>query len=154
MHDPMTQVADVPSYKVRKQIARLLRSRRPAVSALFEVWHHDPSDYDSETCGRDYRKLSHWRHWRLRIPALLKLRRRLFQRCAECGGWSTRKNPVNVAANWDDRHFSWWNSRPNVMHRECSQKYSARVRSQVEHWRKVGYNDGLAEAFKAGVRHE
>jgi len=146
MHDPMTQVLDFPSYPFRRALAKRLHLRR--LDSLFEVWHHDPSDYDSTTCGRDYRSPSHWQHWRIRVPAVQRLRRRLFQRCAECGGWSTRSNPVNISAGWDYRDFKWWRSHPNVRHKECAARHNRSARSKAEHWKSVGANDTAAAVYR------
>lgn len=109
MHDPWTRVAAVPRY--RRKPFRM----RPIV----EVWHHDPSDYDS-TCGEEFRRLTHWRHWRLRIVPLRRLVRRVIDRCAHCGGPGTKANPVNISHGHAD-DLPWWWGHPNVYHRECSQ---------------------------------
>ena len=148
MHDPQTLVAAIPPYVwTRRKDGSL---GRPILRPIFEVWHHDPSGYDSETCGRDFRKLSHWRHWRVRFIPARNLTRRLFQRCAWCGGWSTKRNPVDVSHQSSDRQdrARWWQSRPDVYHRECSGAASGRERRVFEYARRRGYQEGVADGYR------
>lgn len=137
MHDPWTLVAQFPPYAWRKGV--------PLLRPIVEVWHHDPSDYDSETCGRDFRKLSHWRHWSIRLLPLRQLQRRLFQRCAWCGGWSTKRNPVDCSAQSSERQDNarWWWSRPDVYHRECSGAHHKRLMAIIQNAERRGQEKTL-----------
>lgn len=88
---------------------------------LITVWHRDPSDYDSTTCptrGRAWR--FHVHHWRLQVPALQALRRRLLTRCAWCGGRSVKGDRVNVSHSWHGSRGHWWQGEPGLYHRDCS----------------------------------
>lgn len=105
--------------------------------SFITVWHVEPGGHDSgDVCphytrwqdedGRFHSKpLNAWRwhvhHWRIQVAPLQDLRRRLFQRCAWCGGRSTKKNCVNHSLSWDGpkaKHF--WRSHPGVYHGGCS----------------------------------
>lgn len=87
--------------------------------ALITVWHHDPSGYDDTTCRRTRWRL-HVHHWRIQVPPLQQLRRRLLTRCARCGGRSVKGNPVNISHQWDGPRGRWWQGEPGLFHHGCS----------------------------------
>lgn len=89
--------------------------------ALLTIWHREPGGRDSfEVCG--YR--SHWQwhvhHWRIQIPPLQTLRRRLLTRCAWCGGRENRRDAINVSHQWHSRKAPWWRGEIGLYHRDCS----------------------------------
>jgi len=120
MHDPMTLVGQFPPFAWTRHLS--WKSRR-FVPTLVEVWHHDPSDYDSETCGNAYKSLSHWRHWSLRLPPIRRARTLLFDRCAWCGGWFFRPRTFGHITSRPDqkRNGPWWRSTTGLYHsRPCA----------------------------------
>lgn len=115
----------------------LVAGRSFAWTLLLTVWHVEPNGHDSgEVCKHYHRwqdetgawhskPLRAWRwhvhHWRIQVPPLQQICRRLFQRCAQCGGKSTKTQPVNVSHQWDaPRSKRWWKSRPGLYHSGCS----------------------------------
>lgn len=142
----MTMVLGFPEYPFRMKLKRVTGISLPE---LFEVWHRDVSDYDSSGCGHDYANLSHWRHWSIRVPALQQIRRSLFQRCSGCGGWSTRKNPVNVSmGGWDAPSVPWWWSRPNVYHGPCSTKQHRMIEAMIDSAEQRGARGEFSARFR------
>ena len=121
MHDPMTQVGQFPPFAWTRRLPWKVSRHIPT---LVQVWHHDPSDYDSDTCGNAYKSLSHWRHWSLLFPPIQRLRRALFDRCAWCGGWLVRTRRVGgVTHHYDGTRSrsAWRRSTPGLFHsRPCS----------------------------------
>lgn len=145
MHDPWTCVWEFPTYKTCEAFRRRTKIR---VLTLMEIWHHDPSDYDSETCGNDFRRLSHWRHWHLRVPPLMRLRRRLIDRCAYCGGLDTKANRLDHSFGHPDRPHWWWGT-VGVFHGECSKREAwARV-SRHDNAEREGYQKGYVDGHRA-----
>ena len=145
MHDPQTLVGSFPSYKTRIWLEERLHIK---VKGIFDIWHHDPSGYDSETCGNSYNKLSHIGHWEFRFLPLRRLNHKLFQRCALCGGPSTKKNPVNHSF-WDDLEYPFYYSKPEHFHETCMKKHSQQSRQLANTYRIEGYNRGYYDG-----RHE
>ncbi|MFE5871628.1 hypothetical protein ACFQ6V_23690 [Streptomyces roseifaciens] len=91
---------------------------------LFTIWHRDPSGYDGITCRRGMRQL-HVHHWRIQVPLLQDLRRRLLTRCAWCRGRSVKGDVVSVSRSWDGPRSRWWQGEPDLYHRDCSAIKSA-----------------------------
>lgn len=91
---------------------------------LITVWHRDPSGYDDTTC-RGMRWQWHVHHWKIQIPPLQQLRRRLLTRCTWCGGRSAKGDAVNVSHQWDGPRGRWWQGEPGLFHRDCSAIKSA-----------------------------
>lgn len=137
MHDPLTVAFEIrrpwpspDSYRT-KQAARtgerwrvggpfwVLAGRGLYWPALITVWHRDPSGYDDTTCRRTRWRL-HVHHWRIQVPPLQQLRRRLLTRCARCGGRSVKGNPVNISHQWDGPRGRWWQGEPGLFHHGCS----------------------------------
>jgi hypothetical protein len=90
------------------------------------VWHVEPGGHDAgSVCGHR----SHWRwhvhHYRLQLPPLQDLRRRLLTRCAWCGGRSTKANPVNVSPGWGSEKTPFWRGERNLFHRLCMSVHHA-----------------------------
>ena len=87
--------------------------------SLITVWHRDPSGYDDTTCRK-----ANWRwhihHWRIQIPPLQQLRRRLLTRCTWCGGRSVKGDNVNHSHQWDGPRASWWQGERGLFHADCS----------------------------------
>lgn len=135
MHDPQTLVGEFPPYKLRKKLH---------LPPIFDVWHHDPSGYDSETCGHDYNKLSHISHWEIRFLPYFRLMRKLFQRCALCGAPGIKKNPVNHGF-WDDTNYPLYYSRPKIFHSSCMKKYTTQQKNLYNTYRVEGYNRGYTD---------
>lgn len=108
---------------------------------LATVWHVEPDGRDSGEVCKHYRReqqpdgtwsttvLNGWRwhihHWRIQIPALQALRRRLLTRCAWCGGRSTKTNPVNISHQWDSPKTPWWRGDTHLFHQACSSVHTA-----------------------------
>lgn len=106
-----------------------------AMRSLLTIWHVEPGGHDSGEICKHHRRwqdsegwhthqLRAWRfhvhHWRIQVPVIQELRRRLFQRCGWCGGWSTTKNPVNHSSQWESKPKRWWSSDPNLYHGGCA----------------------------------
>ena len=106
--------------------------------ALITVWHREPGGRDALTvCGkRVQRKDGTWtrrrtwrlhiHHWRIQIPPLQMLRRRLLTRCAWCHGRSVKGDSVNFSHQRDQRRSHWWEGESGLYHRDCSAIQSAR----------------------------
>ena len=91
---------------------------------LITVWHRDPSGYDDTTC-RGARWRWHVHHWKIQIPPLQHLRRRLLTRCAWCGGRSVKGDSVNHSHSWDGQRARWWQGERGLFHSDCSSIESA-----------------------------
>lgn len=110
--------------------------RRWYFPELLTVWHVEPGGHDSgEVCkhrvstrqpdGTWQHRYPHgWRwhvhHWRIQIPALQELRRRLLTRCAWCGGPSRKGDRVDCSHSWDGPRGRWWQGEPGLFHGDCS----------------------------------
>lgn len=142
MHDDMTLVGTFLPYSVRKKFKILNKLD------LFELWHRDPQTSGQDCCGfNDYKKLSHWRHWELRFIPLVRLRKKIFERCAGCGGPSTKNNPINFSAAFETPktpHF-WWN-RPNSYHVKCWIKHVNSTSKLRHSYSLEQYNRGYIDA--------
>lgn len=132
MHDPWTLLAEFPPYTLRRRIRNL--------RTWVEIWHHDPSDYDSDTCGAKWRTLACWRHWRLRIPPLLRLRNRVIDRCHHCGGPGTRRHRLDTSFGGPGRKRWWWGRE--VYHGDCALLEQVKRRSLADHYRSLGRHEG------------
>jgi hypothetical protein len=105
--------------------------------SLMTIWHREPGGHNSGTVcphfvrwrgpGGEWRmrSLPGWRfhvhHWKIQLPPLQELRRRLLTRCCWCGGRSTKRNPVNVSHQWDRaRGERWWRGEQGLWHAGCS----------------------------------
>ena len=69
----------------------------------------------------------HVHHWKIQIPMLQSLRRRLFTRCVHCGG-RFKGGESAVGYHWDApprRWFEWFRSEPGLAHMDCSNKVAA-----------------------------
>lgn len=68
--------------------------------------------------------LSGWRwhvhHWRIQVPPLQHLRRRLLTRCAWCGGRSRKGDAVNVSNGGSEQRAPWWRGEQGLHHLDCS----------------------------------
>lgn len=111
--------------------------------ALIVVWHVEPDGKDSgEVCphyrrwqdadGKWQSKILHgWRwhvhHWRIQVPPLRHLRRRLLTRCTWCGGRSRKGDAVNVSHQWDGERGPWWRGERGLFHLDCSSIERAHV---------------------------
>src|SRR5262245_31286146 len=133
MHDP-----HVVAFEIHRPWPRRVAwgTRRWYFPPLITVWHVEPKGYDSGQVCRHYTHtdgkttmLNGWRfhvhHWRLQIHPLQKWRRRLFTRCAWCGGRSTKHDAVNVSHSWDGPRSRWWRGELGLYHRDCSGVASA-----------------------------
>lgn len=113
-----------------------LAGRAYGLGTLATIWHVEPGGRDSGEVCKHYRRNPdgtitytkgwkwHVHHWHIQIPPLQAWRRRLFDRCAECG----RKGSPNISHQWDGPGVGWrkWQSTPGLYHRECSSLISAR----------------------------
>jgi len=103
--------------------------------AMITVWHVEPDGKDSgEICKHYTRTEVHpgefvtkhtggWRwhihHWRIQVPPLQHLRRRLLTRCEKCGGKDRKANPVNISNQWERPHDKWWRGERGLYHHRC-----------------------------------
>lgn len=141
MHDP-----DVVAFEIRRPWPKRYKAKTidgrtlPAQRywpALVTVWHREPRGHDSGTICKHYRRLPsgkakilhgwrwHIHHWRIQIPPLQELRRRLLTRCAWCGGRHRKGDPVNTSHSWDGPRGRWWQGEPGLYHGDCSAISSA-----------------------------
>lgn len=99
--------------------------------ALVTIWHVEPDGQDAfEVCDRNGDWKWHVRHWELQLHPVQKWRRRIMTRCAECGGKSTKTNPVNCSLQWDAPEVPWWYPEQHLYHHACSAKVSERNRER------------------------
>ena len=109
--------------------------------SIIEIWHEDQGSI--QDC-KNWNKLSDRSHWTVHFIPWKRLTRKLFQRCAGCGGPSTRKNPVNHGY-WDDRNYPFYYSKPDTYHETCMRKNS-RQRKQFQNACRIdGYNRGYRD---------
>jgi hypothetical protein len=146
VHSPLTVAHEIrtPIPKVERRRAPSDRPRGPRWSAhwyladktlyfppLVTIWHREPDDQDSGTvCTRDTNWRWHFDHWEYQIHPVQKWRRRIMTRCAECGGRSTKKDPVNCSLQWENDEVPWWYPEPGLYHQTCSSKARARTAEQ------------------------
>lgn len=109
--------------------------------SLVTVWHVEPGGHDSGEVCPHYRRwqdeqgqwqvkfLRGWKwhvhHWRIQVPPLQELRRRLLTRCEWCRGRSTKADPVNCTLGWDSSRGPWWRGARGVFHSECTSVHLA-----------------------------
>jgi len=107
-----------------------LGGRVYALGILATIWHIEPGGRDSgDVCKHSKKdRAGNWQadrswkwhvhHWHIQIPWLQAWRRRLFDRCAECG----RKGSPNVSFQWDSPGIGWrkWRSMPGLYHGQCA----------------------------------
>lgn len=127
--------------------------------SFIDVWHMEPGGHDSLTICKD-RKLDsagkfvkwshtwklHFWHWHITWPALHELRRRIFTRCAECGGPSRKGNMVNHSnGGWSGGpKVPFWCGEVHLFHSDCLSKLTRR---QHEHDPRGCYSCSGKEAF-------
>jgi hypothetical protein len=58
----------------------------------------------------------HVHHWKIQIPPLQQLRRKLLNRCEWCGGKGT---DVNTTAQWERQRSPFWQGERDLYHGEC-----------------------------------
>lgn len=129
-----------------------------------DVWHMEPNGADSLTICRDritdtdgkFVRWSHawkWHFWHYKVsPSLLyKWRRRLFTRCAECGGPSRKGNVVNHS----DGGFGGrpktplWCGEVHLFHADCLSKLTKQRQEQLHnHEKESCYFCSGAASFK------
>jgi hypothetical protein len=113
--------------------------------ALFVVWHREPRGRDALTVcrrkvvdddGKFIRYTRGWRwhvrHWKIQVPPLQELRRRLLTRCAWCGGRSRKRNAVNHSLQWERPRGRWWRGEPNLFHSGCADAVGVEKRCVCE----------------------
>jgi hypothetical protein len=94
--------------------------RRRHWPAMVTIWHREPGGHDSGTlCKWNGKWRWHVHHYRIQIPPLQHLRRRLLTRCAWCGGRSRKGDPVNYATSWNRHRTRWWQGETGLLHSDC-----------------------------------
>ncbi|MGQ4469325.1 hypothetical protein ACN6K6_000627 [Streptomyces violaceoruber] len=150
MHDPLTVAFEIrrpwPMREAWKteQAARtgtrwqiggafwVLAGRGLYFPPLITVWHREPKGRDGLTvCGKHVQRRNgtwtrargwrlHLHHWKIQVPPLQHLRRRLLTRCAWCGGRSVKGDQVNISHQWGGPRGRWWTGERGLYHRDCS----------------------------------
>jgi hypothetical protein len=102
---------------------------------LITVWHNEPGGRDSGSVCKHFRRIEgpdgpthkvrgswrwHVHHWRIQVPPLQALRRRLLTRCEWCGGRSRKHDVVNHSHQWDREPGRWWRGERGLFHSDCS----------------------------------
>lgn len=163
MHDPLVVAFEIKrpwprSYKARTVNGEELPAHR-YWPALVTVWHREPGGHDSGEVCRHYRRdgdrvtvTPGWRfhvhHWKIQVPPLQKLRRRLLTRCTWCGGRSTKGDAVDVSKQWDGSRGRWWRGEPGLYHGNCSAIASAHAACLCES--PVLEHDGWGQCARCG----
>jgi len=135
MHDPL-----VVAFEIRRPWPKRIGGD-VYWPAMVTVWHREPGGRDSgEVCKHHVRtqnargewtsKANGWwrlhvHHWKIQMPPLQKLRRRLLTRCAWCGGKSRKGDSVNFSHSWDGLRSRWWQGERGLYHADCSYIFSA-----------------------------
>jgi len=141
MHSP-----EVLAFRVKSPFWRTLKfangTKHRVHNSIIEIWHIEPGNKDALTVcknkiyddeGNFVRFTRSWawhiHHWQISPTILYKWRRRLFTRCAECGGPSRKGKQVNHSnAGWDGAPKTpLWCSEIKLYHSECLAKVSARA---------------------------
>jgi hypothetical protein len=150
MHDPLTVAFEIrspwpkPAVYLAEQAARtgtrwriggtfwVLAGRGLYFPSLITIWHREPGGRDGLTmCSKrvqrrdgKWRRTRGWRwhihHWRIQIPPLQALRRRLLTRCGWCHGRHTKTDPVNISHQWNRPRGHWWQGETGLFHEDCS----------------------------------
>lgn len=89
---------------------------------------------------------------------LLNIKRRLFTRCAGCGGWSTKANPVNTRiGNSVSAPLRPWDSEVELFHGSCAcvasrarRRLVSQLRAQA-HWRTYSLASHLSRQIDEGT---
>lgn len=124
---------------------------------LATIWHVEPGGADSGTVCKHSRRwqddtgkwhakrLNGWKwhvhHWKIRVRPLQKLKRSLFERCTECGGWY-RWGYAPVAHGWNTPNSKWFRVEKRAYHHRCSSLVSMRNNERELH-------DSLLQAMAA-----
>lgn len=131
--------------------------------SLVDVWHMEPDGKDALTiCEKrwkdkdgkwHYSKAWRWHFWHYKVsPSILyKWRRRLFTRCAECGGPSRKGHVVNHSDNgwYGGPKMPLWCGEINIYHSECMAKMSKRRHDGIHDHEKANcYNCSGAASFR------
>lgn len=140
MHSP-----EVLAFRVKSPFWHTLKfangKKHRVHNSIIEIWHIEPGNKDALTvCQKRYQDKDgkwhytkgwkwHVSHWQISPSILYKWRRRLFTRCAECGGPSRKGNQVNHSnAGWDGAPKTpLWCGEIKLYHSECLAKVSARA---------------------------
>src|SRR5262245_18711848 len=106
--------------------------RRLGMWRLATIWHQEPRNHDSgDICKHwrsegDKRVVDHrWRwhvwQWRVQVHFLQRLRRRIFERCVECGRSFRRGHPgeAPIGTSWDSPKRRFWARDRGTMHMRC-----------------------------------
>lgn len=89
--------------------------------SLVTVWHREPGGHDAfEVCPAGGRWKWHVHHWKLQVPPMQALRRRLLTYCAWCGGRDAPRDRVNCSTGWQAERGPWWQGQRNLFHSSCS----------------------------------
>lgn len=95
-------------------------------SSLVTIWHKEPKGHDAfSVCKHSGRWKWHIHHWKIQVPPLQALRRRLLTRCEWCGGKSRKGDYVNISHSWDRAPGHWWRGERGLFHQDCSSIHSA-----------------------------
>jgi len=104
--------------------------------AMIVIWHVEPGGRDSGEVCKHYRRTQrpdgtwettvlrgwkwHVHHWRIQVPPLQHLRRRLLTRCEWCGGRQAKGDAVNLSHSWGRDRGRWWQGERGLYHHDCS----------------------------------
>lgn len=137
MHSP-----EVLAHRIKSPFWRTLKfangKSHRVHDSIIEIWHIEPNGADALTiCQKRYKDKDgkwhyskgwkwHFWHWQISPSILYKWRRRLFTRCAECGGPSRKGHLVNHSnAGWDGAPKTpLWCGEIKLYHSECLAKVS------------------------------
>lgn len=133
MHDPL-----MVAFEIRRPWPKRINetNRHYRWPTLITVWHREPNGHDSGTVCKHVMRLQgadgqwryrirwqwylHVQHWKIQIPPLQQLRRRLLTRCAWCGGRHVKGDPVNLSHQWGGSRGRWWKGETGLYHHGCS----------------------------------
>ena len=120
MHDPNVVAFEIPRPWPRHYVVGAEGRRVRYWPALVVVWHVEPGGHDSGTVCRRSSWAWHVNHWRIQVPSLQALRRRLLTRCAWCHGPSRRDHRVDTALSRRDDDAPWWRGEAGLYHGACT----------------------------------